>query len=69
MLHVSRKAWAGMVRIVAAERRVLVFPVNANRRGGRMARYVPKGIVGHKQGIIFLIKNNCFASGDVFILR
>jgi hypothetical protein len=34
-----------------------------------MARYVPKGIVGHKQGIIFLIKNNCIASGDVFILR
>jgi hypothetical protein len=34
-----------------------------------MARYVPKGIVGHKQGIKFLIKNNFAASGDVFILR
>jgi hypothetical protein len=55
--------------MAAAERRVLVFPVNTYRQGGRMERYVPKGIVGHKQGIIFLIKNNCFASGDVFILR
>jgi hypothetical protein len=55
--------------MVAVERRVFVFPINAGRQGGRMACYVPKGIVGCKQGIIFLIKNNCIASGDVFILR
>jgi hypothetical protein len=47
----------------------LVFPVKAYRQDGRMARYVPKGIVGHKQGIKFLIKNNGIVSGDVFILR
>jgi hypothetical protein len=47
----------------------LEYPINANRQGGRMARYVPKGIVGHKQRIKFLIENNCTASGDGFILR
>jgi hypothetical protein len=47
----------------------LKYPVNADRQGGRMARYVPKGIVGHKQRIKILTKNNCATSGDVFILR
>jgi hypothetical protein len=32
--------------MAAAERRVLEYPINADRQGGRMARYVPKGIVG-----------------------
>jgi hypothetical protein len=46
-LHdVRRKAGAGILRIVAAERRVLEYPNNAIRQGGRMQRYVPKGIVG-----------------------
>jgi hypothetical protein len=45
------KRWAGILRIAAAERRVLEYPVNANRQGGRMKRYVPKGIVGALSGI------------------
>jgi hypothetical protein len=67
-LHVSRKSGADIKRIASAT----VWGLKkekANRLVDRMERYVPKGIVGHKQVIKFLIKNNCVFSGDVFILR
>ena len=43
--HEGDAAWVGIVRIAAAEWRVLLKK-NVNRQGGRMARYVPEGIVG-----------------------
>jgi hypothetical protein len=54
--------------MAATKRRVLVFPVNAYRQGGRMLRYVPKGIVGLYAGNKYFNLNNCVVRGDIFYI-
>ena len=41
----------------------------ANRQGDRMARYVPKGIVGAFAGEYFCALKKCNASDDSFVFR